>query len=1298
MSHGNLRIPVRFGLILLLVLAVMVIPAMAGTDNSSVPYGTVTDTNFMVNAEAEVPVAAFSADKTTGSAPLAVTFTDTSTNTPTSWLWDFGDGITSADQNATHTYTGAGSFSVNHLVTNAAGTSWSNKTDYVVVTPHKTQWTVGANGADFTSLTDAIDSASVISGDTIFVYNGTYAFTGLTKSITITGESANLVTINLGGSGMPIQSSAAGSIFEKLTFTNGQLAFIKGITTITIRNCIFEGLTNPTTVSMGAITLNGDNHLLIDNTFRNNNANYVIVVAGSSRLENNSFINNAGPGSLKGVIFLSAVLTKNTIIVNNSFTNNNMPCFIISRNIGTNNRIYLNNIVGTTGGSIISIPSGTPAAIGWTTPAPVSYTYKGHQYSGYLGNYWDTYTGTDADNNGIGDTTFALISIQADTAPLMNWTQDYFSSSPAAPTAGFSANATVGKTPMTVRFTDESIGTVTSRAWDFGDGAISTEQNPVHTYTTAGNYTVALNVTNNVGSNTLTRPEYISITTRLIPIVSFTANASAGSDPLVVQFTDTSLYVPTNWAWDFGDGTTSTEQNPVHTYSIGTYSINLTATNGDGSNSTTKTDYITVTKNGPLSNYRFINLYVANDEGVKYDVPNGAAGSGGTYTYVPNTYWVMFRQAGGGLNPMHISGKSNTWTAADLTTTTNQSGSFFITFSGGQPSMPNAILLLAVNGTVPDDFRVHIRSSGQDFNVGTPSIGNQVLPAASTFLDGAVNQTFTRSDFLYGPQSWRPSSSAGYPIYNGEDQADPANQFQLMFIDLKVGALQNASLPNNGMIKVEYEFTNLSSVAVFNTYGWYMQCNHGTGIIMTNQVDLSGYMVTPPVKTITPIASFTSNVQTGTAPLTVTFTDTSANTPTSWLWDFGDNSTAITQNVTHTYTTAGTYTVNLTATNGKGMNTITRLGYITVTAPLPDYNNIFVSVANEAGVKYNAFNNNTYYVSFKGANSGFNALHISTDPSVNYGQVTTTGNHDGTFYVTDSGGKGYEDEIILLVAVNGTIPDNFRLNVKADGYNWTPNPVSNTAPSLDNVTYQSVALNETFTKSDFIYGPQIWKPTANGYTYPIYYGQNMSEPGNTFQLMFIDLNAGVLRPNTALMNQGAVRINYSLQNLGSVAVFNVYAYCKNSNNGNDMVAWTNALTSAQSSGYLVTNGYIPAPVANFTANMTSGTMPLTVQFTDASTNAPTSWLWDFGDNSTAITQNVTHTYTTAGTYTVNLTVTNAAGTQPGQGQVHLRAERFRRPRPIDPPRRVALPEHRDTTPGTGDEHYPWNRHLIQPRV
>jgi PKD repeat protein len=239
-------------------------------------------------------------------------------------------------------------------------------------------------------------------------------------------------------------------------------------------------------------------------------------------------------------------------------------------------------------------------------------------------------------------------------------------------------------------------------------------------------------------------------------------------------------------------------------------------------------------------------------------------------------------------------------------------------------------------------------------------------------------------------------------------------------------------------------------------------------------------------------------------------------------------------------------------------------------APLPGYNYIFVQVANDAGAKYNPFNNNTYNIRFEGIDRGLNALHISTDPAVNFGQVTTTGSQSGTFYATDSGGKGYEDEILLLVAVNGTIPDDFSLRVTSDGYTWTPNTARNTAPDLSTVIYQPVALDETFTKADFIYGPQIWKPTGNEAVYPIYAGQDMTDTTNTFQLMFVDLKAGVLRPNTALQNQGAVRINYTLNNLGSYAAFSVYGYCNISNNGDDMVAWTNALDPAKTtSGYSV---------------------------------------------------------------------------------------------------------------------------------
>jgi YVTN family beta-propeller protein len=67
------------------------------------------------------------------------------------------------------------------------------------------------------------------------------------------------------------------------------------------------------------------------------------------------------------------------------------------------------------------------------------------------------------------------------------------------------------------------------------------------------------------------------------------------------------------------------------------------------------------------------------------------------------------------------------------------------------------------------------------------------------------------------------------------------------------------------------------------------------------------------------------------------------------------------------------------------------------------------------------------------------------------------------------------------------------------------------------------------------------------------------------------------------------------------------------------------------------------PVAAFSASPTSGAVPLTVLFTDKSAGSPNSWSWNFGDKSTSINENPIHTYSKAGTYTVNLTVKNAAG-------------------------------------------------------
>ncbi|MCP4181448.1 MAG: PKD domain-containing protein [bacterium] len=87
-----------------------------------------------------------------------------------------------------------------------------------------------------------------------------------------------------------------------------------------------------------------------------------------------------------------------------------------------------------------------------------------------------------------------------------------------------------------------------------------------------------------------------SFTTQIHPpIAAFTVNQTSVEEDEIINFTDKSTNSPTIWFWDFGDGNTSTSQNPTHTYlTSGTYTVTLTATNLGGSDDETKTDYIIV--------------------------------------------------------------------------------------------------------------------------------------------------------------------------------------------------------------------------------------------------------------------------------------------------------------------------------------------------------------------------------------------------------------------------------------------------------------------------------------------------------------------------------------------------------------------------------------------------------------------------------------------------------------------------------------------------------------------------------
>jgi len=164
----------------------------------------------------------------------------------------------------------------------------------------------------------------------------------------------------------------------------------------------------------------------------------------------------------------------------------------------------------------------------------------------------------------------------------------------APPSASFSADKTSGEAPLTVLFTDTSSGTIDSWYWDFGDGSTSTAASAAYTYTIPGTYSVSLTVAGPGGESTVTENNLVTVDQPLV--ADFQVDAASGRAPLTVNFTDASSGAIKSYAWDFGDGSTSSQANPSHVYaSPGTYDVTLVVSAQDGTtDSITKQDHIRV--------------------------------------------------------------------------------------------------------------------------------------------------------------------------------------------------------------------------------------------------------------------------------------------------------------------------------------------------------------------------------------------------------------------------------------------------------------------------------------------------------------------------------------------------------------------------------------------------------------------------------------------------------------------------------------------------------------------------------
>ena len=174
------------------------------------------------------------------------------------------------------------------------------------------------------------------------------------------------------------------------------------------------------------------------------------------------------------------------------------------------------------------------------------------------------------------------------------------SPSPSPPVVDFYANQTSGTAPLTVTFTDNSTNSPTSYAWDVdNNGTTDYTTNPAtHTYTAPGTYSVKLTANNSTGSGNMTKASYITVSSPPVPsspVADFVGTPTYGEFYVIVNFTDLSTGNPTSWAWNFGNGQTSTLKNPTVVFNgAGEYTVTLTATNAGGSSTMQKTSYITV--------------------------------------------------------------------------------------------------------------------------------------------------------------------------------------------------------------------------------------------------------------------------------------------------------------------------------------------------------------------------------------------------------------------------------------------------------------------------------------------------------------------------------------------------------------------------------------------------------------------------------------------------------------------------------------------------------------------------------
>lgn len=816
------------------------------------------------------------------------------------------------------------------------------------------------------------------------------------------------------------------------------------------------------------------------------------------------------------------------------------------------------------------------------------------------------------------------------------------------PTAAFTSNRTSGCAPVVIQFTDQSVpsaGTsITQWKWDFGDGVgTSTLQNPQYRYKNAGSYTVTLTVTTDKGCTKLiTKPNYINATTGVVPSFTYTDPAVC-SAPSTVSFSNGSTGPGVlSYLWNFGNGNTSTAQNPTNYYTTnGIYNVTLAVTSDQGCTDTAK---VAVQVGKVLTDF---------------NVPASIC-------------------------PKTVTTFQNNSSPRPLRSLWKFQGGNTDTFPNGQNIFPApgtyTVTLINTYSTCTDTLTKTVTVLSPPIINFTASDTGKCQPALTVNFTNGSNGASFLWNFGDSTTSTQASPSHTFNRYGTFDitliaKGTNGCSDTLMkpaYIKIQKPVINFPGLPDNGCFPYTVNFTaNIQSPDSITGYLWafgvagatstqktpsYTYTSTGTYTVSLTVTTKGGctetYTMSDAVKVgPKPTAAFTSNTTNACANPGIQFINQSLNS-TEWLWEFSDGTSSAAQNPLHPFTDTGRITVSLTAINNGCKDKITKTNYAYI---LPSVSKFDYKPDCTNPLRYTftdrSIGAQTWLWNFGDASS-FNGktppAHIYAAPGTYTVSLTTT-----------NGSCSYTIQRIIKIE---DLTPNFTVSDTAGCKPFTTTFTATSPNAGEMVNYAWDFGDAT--------GIQNYNSNIAAHTY---------RKAGSYNITLTTLDsfgcAHTVTKNAFVSVLGPAADFVSLSNTGCKGMTVTFNDSTTTNGGNPVVSWrwefgdSTGITSAQPSvqhrydsvgdydvKLVVTDSYGCTDSITHRGFVTVSSIEPHFQLNDRScpgfdllytnetvSDGPFTSLWRFGDGDTSTAKHAVHAYTDTAFYNVTLIVTDVFG-------------------------------------------------------